>query len=266
MNTRQRRTRCLGVLALGALLTTAAPTVMAEGPAPDAQALHSAGLEAFKAGRFSEAAEAFVRAHEVDPSASLLWNAARSYDKAGDQPRAREAYQQYNVHAEANRDKITRANAWLEQHPTPRPGAIEEASEPQDTATGGRPVIIRATTPGDSGNDGMGWTLVSLGAAAVIGGTVAMVVAQASRDETEALVWDQDYEATLVRHRSLSATTEQRELAAWLTYGAAVGLVSTGLVLLLSGAENASEVSTGLSSIQVNPSPGGLSASGTWRF
>ena len=126
-------------------------------------------------------------------------------------------------------------------------------------------MIVQRSADSRGSHTGLGWTLVGFGAAATIGGTIAMVLAQGSGAETETLVWDKDYEETLTRHRSLSATAEQQELAAWLTYGAAVGLVSTGLFLLLRGGET-SEVSTGFPSIQVNPSPGGLSASGTWTF
>ena len=260
-----RRGALLCAVLAGALLLHLAPPSLATQPASDPKALHAKGLEAFKAGRFSEAGKAFMEAQALDPSASLLWNAARSFDKAGENAKARSAYAAYVAHTDANPDKSARASKWLDQHPAEaeaRPTSVQAApKEEVARAT----VVIKRSSDSKGSHTGLGWTLVSFGAAATIGATIAMVLAQGSGAETETLVWDKDYEETLARHRSLSATAEQQELAAWLTYGAAVGLVSTGLFLLLRGGET-SEVSTGFTSIQVNPHAHGLSASGTWRF
>jgi tetratricopeptide (TPR) repeat protein len=250
----------------GLLLLNLAPEAAATQPTPDAKALHTKGLNAFKDGRFAEAGEAFMQAQALDPSASLLWNAARSFSKAKDLARAKENYTQYIAHADANPEKSARAALWLEQHPSEPQTASDDAQPTRAQAGADQTIIVHRNSHGNAGHDGVGWTLVSLGAAGLIGGTVAMLLAQASRDEAEAVLWGHGYEESLTRYRGLSVTMEQRELAGWLTYGAAIGLVSTGLILLLTTADDSPWVSTGFSSIQVNPSPSGLSASGTWRF
>lgn len=50
---------------------------------------------AYKAGRYREAAELFSRAYEVDRHPEILFNIARSYEKAGDDPKALENYRRY---------------------------------------------------------------------------------------------------------------------------------------------------------------------------
>lgn len=252
------------MIVLGALIFHLPSAALAAPPAPDAKALHAEGLEAFKGGRFAEAGEAFMRAQALDPSASLLWNAARSFDKAGDISRARSAYFAYIAHSDAGADKRTKAATWLREHPE-APTSDARTAE-NETSTAANPLIVRRANDAGKQHVGLGWTLVSLGAAATIGGTVAMLVAQGSKDEADALTWGHAYEATLVQHRSLTSAAEQQELAGWLTYGAAVGLVTTGLFLLLKGPGGGAEAPAGMSAIHVSPTPGGLSATGMWRF
>ena len=98
---------------LCATLVVAPGHTYAASEAPGAQVLHKEGLAAFKEGRFLEAGEAFLLAYRRDPSASLLWNAARSFDKGGAITQAREAYTRYVSAEGAKAEKVARARAWL---------------------------------------------------------------------------------------------------------------------------------------------------------
>ena len=248
---------------MSAALLCISPDAEARQAQNDAKALHDRGLEAFKAGRFIEAGEAFLSAHQHDPSASLLWNAARSFEKAADLARARSAYTRYIEHADAKTDKIGRAEDWLKQHA--EQGTPTQAKHEVRTPEGTTLVHhVRETHPHPYTHSG--WTLVSLGAAGLVGASVAMILAQSSRDETGTLRWGADYEMTLERHRSLTKTTETRELAAWMTYGAALGLLSSGLVLLLSERPTPKTSHAGLTEINISGDGCSVYANTTWRF
>ena len=246
---------------LCATLVAAPGSTYAASEAPGAQILHKEGLAAFKEGRFLEAGETFLLAYQRDPSASLLWNAARSFDKGGATTQAREAYSRYVIAEGAKAEKVARARAWLQAHPEPEIKAPPQGSSHARAET---TLVRRAAKVRAQPNKAAGWTLISLGAAGFAGASVAMILAASSRDETETLQWGADYEATLSRHRELTATTEARELAAWITYGAALGLVTSGLVVLLAPPEATSEV--GLKGVGFSPLAGGGHAQATWQF
>ena len=79
-----RRPRHAAPLLAAALLSLAAPALALAPAAPSASVAQAgdffdAGAEAYKAGQYMVAAEAFLRANELSPSASLLFSAAQAY-------------------------------------------------------------------------------------------------------------------------------------------------------------------------------------------
>ena len=249
------------LIALAASLVCMTLTSMPAGAqsAPrDARALHDQGLRAFKAGRFMEAGEAFLKAHQRDPSASLLWNAARSFENAQAIDQAREAYTRYLTSEDAKPEKRIRARTWLEANRAPE-APLKSAKAPSLVALKPPTLQSKARPFG-----AIGWSLIGLGTAGVVGGSVAMILAEASREETTQLTWGADYAETLARHRALTQTTESRELAAWMTYGAALGLMTTGIVLLL--ARSKTEERAPQAKVMITPRPGGAHAHALWRF
>jgi len=73
------------------------------------------GDRAFKAGDFRGAAEAYERAYKRLPHHSALWNAARSWHRAGDLPRAANLYARYLDEAPASaRDRNNAQKALTE--------------------------------------------------------------------------------------------------------------------------------------------------------
>jgi len=61
----------------------------------DAEVHYKAAMERMQAGDFKNAGASFWAAYQADPSAPLLWNAARAYHKGGELTRARELYQRF---------------------------------------------------------------------------------------------------------------------------------------------------------------------------
>ncbi len=69
-----------------------APQLHAESNTEDAAALFAKGEDAFRAERFEEAARLFERADAAAPHASVIYNAAVSWDQAGQLARAADGY------------------------------------------------------------------------------------------------------------------------------------------------------------------------------
>lgn len=63
--------------------------------APTAEQAFKEAVKAFNAADFTRAAQGFERAFELGPHESPLWNAARSWDKAGEPARAANAYARF---------------------------------------------------------------------------------------------------------------------------------------------------------------------------
>ncbi|MBL9022606.1 MAG: tetratricopeptide repeat protein [Myxococcales bacterium] len=131
----------LGAILLS-LVVVAAPRSASAQPGDPAVAAErfTTGEEAFEAGDFLRAAEAFEAAYAADPQPAALWNAARSFDRAGEHARAATLYQLYVREAPSDapdRDEATRALVELGR----RLGKIEivAPSSPR-LAVDGRPV------------------------------------------------------------------------------------------------------------------------------
>jgi hypothetical protein len=63
--------------------------------ADQASDLEHSAVDAFSQGHYADAAETFEKAYEVDPRPALLYNAARSYNLAGNKERALALYERF---------------------------------------------------------------------------------------------------------------------------------------------------------------------------
>lgn len=85
----------LGLLA-AAILVAAPSAVVAQNNGPKlAQTLYGEGVELFKEGKFSEAADKFQQAYNIDPSPILLYNLARAAEEMGEAKAAIGHYKAY---------------------------------------------------------------------------------------------------------------------------------------------------------------------------
>lgn len=105
---RRNLRRSLAALAIG-VATTALPGIASGAPA-DAARWFTEGQKAFAAGDYLRAAESFEAAYKEQPHHAPLWNAARSWQRAGEDVRAANVYAKYLREAPADapdRDQAT---------------------------------------------------------------------------------------------------------------------------------------------------------------
>jgi hypothetical protein len=156
-----RAQRTLGALFLGVSLSVAlvsrAPTAHADAPGAQAAQDKAAAREfregerAYAAGDFRHAAESFENAYAQKPHHAPLWNAARSWDRAGNPVRAANLLEKYLREAPPSardRDQATQSLADLNK----RLARLElRAPELQDLKVDGTPAgeTLVYVTPGD---------------------------------------------------------------------------------------------------------------------
>ena len=199
--------RCLAVTLL-ALAVGGRPLVAAE-PSAARQAYDQA-TAAFGLGHYAEAAEKYETAFSLRPDPALLYNAAQAYRLAGNRPRALELYRNYlrlypnRQNADEARNHVAALTKALEEEtavPVARPvGAAPSPAAPPPLAPvapsppsppalspppppASAPVAMVAEAPphAEASSSGRGgsrtWLWIVAGAAVVVGGVVAVVVA-----------------------------------------------------------------------------------------
>lgn len=208
----RRGLRCLAVTLL-ALAVGGGPAVASE-PSAARQAYDQA-TAAFGLGHYAEAAEKYEAAFSLRPDPALLYNAAQAYRLAGNRPRALELYRNYlrlypdRQNADEARIHVAALTKALDDEkstppevvspPAPPVGAppaspapvapvvsvVEPSPAPPPApAPGPSPsALLVAETPPVAGAQSSGgggsrtWLWIAVGAAVVVGGVVAVLVA-----------------------------------------------------------------------------------------
>ena len=168
---------------------------------------------AFGLGHYAEAAEKYETAFSLRPDPALLYDAAQAYRLAGNRPRALELYRNYlrlypnRQNAEEARTQVAALTKALEDEksaappvassPAPAVGATPvppppvtpivsvappSPAPPPALAPGPPPsgTLVTETPPAAPSSTGGGsrtWIWIAVGAAVVVGGVVALVVA-----------------------------------------------------------------------------------------
>lgn len=88
-------TRVLTRLLVGAALLVASPALAHPEGRRDAARAFAESTRAFDAGDYRRAAEGFEAAYALAPHEDALWNAARAWERAGEEARAANAYAHY---------------------------------------------------------------------------------------------------------------------------------------------------------------------------
>jgi hypothetical protein len=137
-------------LALNLALALSAPrTAFAEeGAEAEAAASHQEGLELYQSGDYASAVERFLRAQELAPAPSNLFNLSRCYEQLGDIDRAVAMLQQYVADPALEPDRRTRGQQELARLMRAE-GAVEVTTEPPGAQllVDGRPQGAEAVTP-----------------------------------------------------------------------------------------------------------------------
>jgi tetratricopeptide (TPR) repeat protein len=188
-----------GVVLLAILI--AAPAAAARG-AGEARKAYDEATAAFGLGRYTEAAEKYETAFGLRPDPALLYDAAQAYRLGGNRTRALELYRNYVrlYPSGANADEARSQAAALakaidadKQAPTPNPTplptapppvvapALPPAVAPPPSETVAASLSSRpAAEPAAPASGSHLWIWVAVGAAAVVAGSVALVLATRS--------------------------------------------------------------------------------------
>ena len=198
--------RCLAVTLL-AIALSGRPAPAAE-PSAARQAYDEA-TAAFGLGHYAEAAEKYETAFSLRPDPALLYDAAQAYRLAGNRPRALELYRNYlrlypdRQNAEEARNQVAALTKAIEEEkalpPSPPVAAAPATALPPPVAPPAvsPPVLLTAQAPvgapaasvtetpsaaesPPSTSGSRTWLWIAVGAAVVVGGAVALVLATRS--------------------------------------------------------------------------------------
>jgi len=203
----RRGSRCLAVT-LVALAVGGRPAIAAE--PSSARRAYDEATAAFGLGRYQEAAEKYETAFSLRPDPALLYDAAQAYRLAGNRPRALELYRNYlrlypdRQNAGEARNQVAALTKAIEDGKAvapPPPAAVAPApvepivtpppvpssvSAPALTpAPSVTPAAMVSETPPaaeapSSGGGSRTWLWIAVGAAVVVGGGVALLLATRS--------------------------------------------------------------------------------------
>jgi tetratricopeptide (TPR) repeat protein len=203
--------RCLAVTLL-AIALGGRPALAAEPSA--AHRAYDEATAAFGLGHYAEAAEKYETAFSLRPDPALLYDAAQAYRLAGNRPRALELYRNYlrlypdRQNADEARNQVAALTKAIEEDKAVAPPAVAAApaTAPPPAVAPIAPVAAPAAVPppalsaappsvtpaamvsetppaaeAPSSNGGSRtWLWIAVGAAVVVGGAVALVLATRS--------------------------------------------------------------------------------------
>lgn len=220
-------------LAQGQSVENVSPSASVEDVARSKIAL---GLSKYEAGEYRAAAELFLDAHASVPDANLLYNAARCYERLGENRKAIVRYQQFLEAPDSEEGGKARANAALQRLEQAeflalRKGPTDHA-EPSESL---EPVAVDASEC--RCQSGLPWYLLGVGTLAVAGGTWSFVAGlERERRVTSDAAFDDPtrvHSLTRGESTSLLASSERRKTWGVVGWGAGGALMTTALVWLL---------------------------------
>ncbi len=240
-----------------------------EGGDADFQTVLDQALADYQARRYVEAAEGFQRAFDLRPEPELMYNRARSLERALRREEAIAAYDQFLAlpgTTSETRSRALTARTSLQQElaamSTPPP-----ETEPQEAADPTPPPASSASRGGEPTSEEaaggalepVGWVLVGLGAAGVAVGAVFGGLALAAND---------DFNATTDRAEQMRLQSEVRRYALLtdVLIGVGAGVAIAGVIFVIvdlasGGGERRDQASLELVPV-AGPDALGLAAAG----
>jgi tetratricopeptide (TPR) repeat protein len=224
---------CPPALAQGQSVASVSPSGASEDVA---HAKISLALSKYESGEYRAAAELFLEAHKSVPEANLLYNAARCYERLGENRRAIVRYQQFIEAPDSDEGGKARANAALQRLEQAEFLALRKG--PDDTDG---PTEALESVATDSNNcqcqNGLPWYLLGVGTVAVGAGTWTFLSGlERERQVTTDPAFDDParvHALTRGRSENLLASSERRK--AWGVVGLGVGgaLMATAIMWLI---------------------------------
>ena len=189
----------VALLAMVAAALTAAPAASARGDRNEARKAYDEATAAFGLGHYLEAAEKYETAFGLRPDPALLYDAAQAYRLGGNRGRALELYRNYvrlypsGANADEARNQAAALGKAIEAEqapppvsPPPAPTAplavvpsptAPAAPAPSETVAASLTSAPAAEPPATGSHL---WIRIAVGAAAVVAGSVALVLATRS--------------------------------------------------------------------------------------
>lgn len=240
-------------LALGSSVALAAPPA-GEAPPPEtpdsgpdtgsteaqkdeASALSDQAIEKFQAKDYDGAVALFEQAYSIDPAPNYLFNIGRVYEEAGNLEKAVEFYAKFVKQPGVDLDsrevalerlKVLRAivEETTEKPPEEEPEQPEE--EPVVDAPPPEPAVDQDAVRKRKVMRGVGFGLLGVGAAALIGGGVAGGLAQGDYNKAGEAATPSD-------NLDLLGSSQTKSLAANVLFGIGGAFVLTGVILVAVG-------------------------------
>lgn len=193
------------------------------------------GLSKYEAGEYRAAAELFLAAYKRVPDANLLYNAARCYERLGENRKAIVRYQQFIEAPESEEGGRARANAALQRLEQAEFLALRKGPTDHEQPTD-MDESTSLHTVSDS-RTGLPWYLLGVGTAAVGAGTWSLVSGLEGQRQVTAdpAFADHSRMHPLTRAESTRLIESGQRRVIWGTVGIGAGgvLMTTAIVWLL---------------------------------
>jgi tetratricopeptide (TPR) repeat protein len=222
----------------------------------DALAIFERSKEAYRNGRFDEAAALLVRAYDLSPHAVMLYNLARAYEGSGRIDEALQAYRRY-LQAEPHppdRGAIEERCATLQREIDQRADLQRQRDDEKQRAPADQAPHGAADRPGASNaSSPLPWVTLGTGGAALAAGVVMGLLSESEHRSASA-------DPSAAGATSKQSTAESFATAANVCFVAGGLLAAGGLVWVILSPSSSARASSG--ALTVTPSPGGVVVGG----
>lgn len=193
------------------------------------------GLSKYEAGEYRAAAELFLEAHASVPDANLLYNAARCYERLGENRRAIVRYQQFIEAPDSQEGGKARANAALQRLEQAEFLALRKGPTDHDDASTSAESVVDSSEC--HCQNGLPWYLLGVGTLGVAAGTWSFVagVERERRVTSDPAFDDSSRVHPLTRSQSVALlrSSERRKTWGVVGWGTGGALMSSAIVWLL---------------------------------
>jgi hypothetical protein len=242
-------------LVLAALLI--APAAQAKGNVDaEVKRLANESHQKYQAGDYAGAAETLLQAYELKPVSTLLFNIAKTYEKAGNDDQAIRFYQRYIDAADAEPEQVRVSSRAIErlrladeekkraaQAESDKKAAEQKAEadklaaqkaqleqqehdrQVREQAQADARAQVAVAQPAPKRSRALPYTLIGVGGAAVLGGGVLGLTAKG-------LANDEKASTDPVAKPDLRSQAKSRALVADIAYGIGAAALVTGIVLI----------------------------------
>jgi hypothetical protein len=204
----------------------------------EASTLSDQAIEKFQAKDYEGAVALFEKAYGIDPNPNYLFNIGRVYEEAGNLEKAVEFYAKFvkqpGVDLDSREEALSRLKVLraIVEETSEKPPEEKPEEKPEDKPvvdnTPPEPVVDQDAQRKRKVMRGVGFGLLGVGAAALIGGGVAGGLAQGDFNKA-------DVAETPTENADLLGSSQTKSLAANVLFGVGGAFVLTGVILVAVG-------------------------------